>query len=361
MFDFFWILIWIAFAAIVTHIWDFQHEETVLGRTERRYTWTWAIALLVPLLLLCTFRGYIGDTYAYEKTFKAIPTAFSDLSEYYATLSKDRGFYLFSALIKIFITRNHRVYFFILAAIQGILLFAVYRKYSTRFLISFFLFIASTDYISWMYNGIRQFMAVSLTFACLPLLLKKKYISAILIALFASTFHGTALLVIPFYFLVGGKAWNFRTMLFLLGVMAAVVFVDEFTPFLESLLQETQYENVVSDWTAWEDDGTNLFRVIVYSVPVVLSVVGLRFIREANDPLINMCVNMSIISMGFYIVSMFTSGIFIGRLPIYFSLYNYILLPWEIDHMFTKPSARLVFRIMVVAYLLFYVYSIIGS
>jgi len=358
--DFIWILLWIAFVAVISRIWEFKREELVFGRAELRCPWSWAIVLLIPLLFLCAFRGYVGDTYAYEKIFKDMPSTWEALGEYIATLTKDEGFYIFSALIKIFITHNVKVYFFILAAIQGLLLFSVYRKYSTRFLISFFLFIASTDYISWMCNGVRQFMAVSITFACLPLLLKKKYIPAILIAIFASTFHSTALLVIPFYFLVGGKAWNIRTMAFLLGVIAAVVFVDKFTPFLESLLQETPYENVVSDWKEWEDDGTNIFRVVVYSVPVLLSVIGLRFIREANDPLINICVNMSIVSMGFYIISIFTSGIFIGRLPIYFSLYNYILLPWEIDHMFTKRSARLMFHLMVIAYLLFYLYSIMN-
>ena len=66
---------------------------------------------------------------------------------------------------------------------------------------------------------------------------------------------------------------------------------------------------------------------------------------------------MSIVSVGFYVVSMFTSGIFIGRLPIYFSLYSYILLPWEIDNMFTKRSARLVYVMTICAYLAFYYYQ----
>ena len=67
---------------------------------------------------------------------------------------------------------------------------------------------------------------------------------------------------------------------------------------------------------------------------------------------------MSIASAGLYVISMFTSGIFIGRLPIYFSLYNYILLPWEINRIFTKQSARIIYIIMVIAYLGFYLYSL---
>ena len=82
------------------------------------------------------------------------------------------------------------------------------------------------------------------------------------------------------------------------------------------------------------------------------------YIQAEDDPVINFCTNMSIISTGIYIISMFTSGIFIGRLPIYASLYNYILLPWEIDHMFTKESKRLIMIVMVAAYLVFYWYQI---
>ena len=57
-------------------------------------------------------------------------------------------------------------------------------------------------------------------------------------------------------------------------------------------------------------------------------------------------------------VSMFTSGIFIGRLPVYFSLHNYILLPWEIRNIFTKRSAIFINSAMVIGYTGFYMYSI---
>lgn len=49
---------------------------------------------------------------------------------------------------------------------------------------------------------------------------------------------------------------------------------------------------------------------------------------------------MSIVSASIYLVSMFTSGIFIGRLPIYCSLYSYVLLPWEIKHLFNEKTDK---------------------
>ena len=188
-------------------------------------------------------------------------------------------------------------------------------------------------------------------------MLQKKWIPALVMILLASTMHQSALIMIPILLIVQGPAWNKRTVLFLLAALVAIAFVDQFTNILDDMMQETQYANMVSDWTEWDDDGTNALRVVVYAVPTVLSVIGLPYIRAENDPTINFCTNMSIVSTGLYIISMFTSGIFMGRLPIYASLYNYILLPWEIDHMFTRDSARLVKIVMVVAYLGFYYYQ----
>ena len=71
-----------------------------------------------------------------------------------------------------------------------------------------------------------------------------------------------------------------------------------------------------------------------------------------------MCVNMSLLSTGIYVVSIFTSGILVGRLPIYFSLYNYILLPWELEYIFTVRSKKILYLLMIGAYLVFYYYQL---
>ena len=314
------ILAWIAAAYMITSTVNLQKTEYVCGQRVRRYRLVWAFLIFLPLIIWSGYRGYVGDTYAYTRAFREMPLEFSGIPAYMKDIDKDEGFYYLSAIIKVLIGQKENLYFIIIALIHAIPLILVYRKYSPNYIVTFFLFIASTDYISWMFNGIRQFVAVVITFACFELILKKKYIPAIVIIIFASLFHGSALLMIPFIFIVQGKAWNKKTILFIIAVIAAVAFVDRFTNVLDSMLAETQYKNVVSDWQSWNDDGTSVLRVLVYSVPALISFAGYRFIGKVNDPVINLCTNMSIISVGFYVISMFTSGIFIGRLPIYFSL-----------------------------------------
>ena len=126
-------------------------------------------------------------------------------------------------------------------------------------------------------------------------------------------------------------------LLILAGTMVIMSASGTFTRFLESALVDTQYSNVVSDWTRWGDDGTNPLRVLVYSVPTIISLFCRKKIQQSGDRVIQVACNMGIVSTALYLVSMVTSGIFMGRLPIYCSLYaNGILLPWELKHVCGK-------------------------
>lgn len=352
------ILVWFVVVWYVHKHYVHPRYEFVMGKRVLRENWIFAFVAFLPVILMAGFRGNIGDTWAYKTAFQRIPGTFSELMAYMPEITKDKGFTVLSGVIKIIFGDNPTVYFLILAAVQGVILVHVYRKYSTDYLLSIFLFVASTDYLSWMFNGLRQFTAVTIIFAATTLMLKKKWIPTILLILLASTMHQSALLMIPIYLIALGKAWNSRTILFLVAALIAVAFVDQFTDVLDNMMQSTQYESMVSDWESFDDDGTNMIRVLVYSIPTLFSVIGIKHIRQANNPVINFCANMSIVSTGIYIVSMFTSGIYIGRLPIYASLYNYIVLPWIIGTVFTKRTAQLLKIVMVIAYLGFYYYQI---
>lgn len=334
--------------------------ETVCGKMEKRLKFGAAFLVFVPIIIWAGFRGNIADTPAYVSAFEKMPTTFGEIPTLLKSVSKDKGFSFLSTIIKIIFGNNSTTYLLVLALIQGIILVEIYRKYSSNYFMSIFLFVASTDFLSWMFNGVRQFTAVTIIFAATGLMLKKKYILLIVIILIASTIHGSALIMLPFVFIMQGKAWNKKTVLFILGSMAVLLFVNQFTSILDILLTDTQYTNVVSDWQMWGDDGTNIFRVLVYSIPALLSFIGRKYIDSANDIVINLATNASIISTGLYIISSVTSGIFLGRLPIFVSLYGYILLPWEIDNMFTKESAKLVKIVLIVCYLVFYWYQLLS-
>lgn len=329
----------------------------VNGRIKYCWYWFFAVMLTLPLVLWATFRSGFGDTLSYSLIFQRAPGNFADLGTYFSTNNVDRGFYTMIAIIKMVGINSYLWFFFLVAALQMWCMVYTFRKYAEDFWLCIFLFVASTDYMSWMYNGIRQFIAVCLVFAGFGLMVKKKHLAYVVLVLIASTFHGTALLMLPFGYIMHGPVLNRRTIAAIVSTVILVPFIDNILPMLENVLVDTQYNSIVSSSVWASDDGTNLVRVLVYSVPALLVLIGRRYILRANNQVMNLCANAAILTMSIYLVSSVTSGIFIGRIPIYTTLHGYMALPWLIDQIFEKETARLIKFLMVVFYLAFFVYQ----
>lgn len=351
------LLIWLLTVGLFLNVVIPKTLVTVEGKSEYRWGKFSAFLLVLPYIIWAGYRSWFGDTETYRNSFYLAADSLSSLPAYAAEQTKDTGYYVLSSLFKILISNSSVVFFLAIAAFQIFCIMKTYRKYSSDYWMSIFLFIVSTDYLSYMFNGMRQFIAVCGIFACLGWIVRKEYFKSIVVILLLSTIHQTSLVMIPIIFIIQGRAFNKKTMFLIFLTLIVLVGVNEFTSFLENALKETQYSDIMTNEIMQNKTGTNILRVIVYSVPLLLSIVGKRYIDEANDPLINLCVNCSVITTALYVISAVTSGIYFGRLPIYTSLTGYILLPWLINHMFEKKSAVLVKIMMYGFYFLFFYYQ----
>ena len=355
--NYWWLLIWLFLFGAVSVAFIPKREELVLGKKEVRWNWIAAALMAVPYVIWAGWRpNGFGDTGVYRARFLAVPTTISEAGSYIWEQSKDRGYALIEVVFKTLISPSDIAFFTVIAAIQIGCLVYIYRKYSKNYWLSIFLFVASTDYLSWMHNGMRQFLAATLIFACIPLMAKKKYIAMALVVVLASQIHLSALIVLPFILIVNGRAWNIRTIIFIGGVIVSAFFLDRITGFLADAMEDTAYSGNIEIFL--NDDGTNILRVLFYSVPAMMSLLFRPSIDAEDDPLINVCANLAIIAAGFYVFSFFTSGVLIGRLPIYFSLSNYILIPWMLDKVFDRNSALLVEAGFIGTYIIFFYYQV---
>lgn len=354
--NYWWLLIWLFLFGVISAVFIHKREEPVQGRKEVRWNWLPAAILAAPYVIWAAWRpNGFGDTGVYRARFMGAPAALSELGTYVARQFKDRGFAIIEVIFKSLISHSDIAFFFFIAAIQIACLVYIYRKYSKNYWLSFFFFIASTDYLSWMHNGMRQFLAATLIFVCIPLMAKRRYLAMALVVLLASQIHLSALVVLPFILIVNGRAWNYRTILFIVGVIISVFFLDRITGFITNTMEDTAYSGDIELFL--NDDGTNIYRVLFYSVPALMALFFRRYIDAADDPMINICANLSVVAAGFYVFSFFTSGILIGRLPIFFSLTNYILIPWMISEVFNRESALVIETGFVGVYALFFYYQ----
>ncbi len=352
-----WQLIWLFLFGGISLVFVPKQAEYVLGKREERWNWLPALALTLPFLIWAGYRKGFGDTEQYRATFLTLPSSLSQVASYMSSVRKGYGFRLLELLFKCLISQSDIALFLCIAAIQLLCLVHVYRKYSVNYWLSFFMFVASTDYMLWMQNGIRQFIAASILFLCVPMIAQRRYFPAVIITLLVSQIHASALIFLPFIFIVNGRAWNLRTLFFIVAMVGAVLFVDRITGFLIQAMEDTAYEGDIEFLEG--KNGTNLFRVLFYSVPAFMCWLFRPYLDRTNDPLINVCANLSIVSAGFYVFSFFTSGVLMGAIPIFFSLANYILIPWLIAEVFDSASS-LVVQLGFIGVYSFYFYYQMG-
>ena len=322
----------------------------------------------VPLIFAVMTFGYIifwagvrsgvADTRTYIEMFNAYPSNLSDVTEFWNSDNKAPGFLLFNILFKSLVSSDYHLWLMTIAVISGICVMYVLYQKSEDFFYSAFLFVVTLNFF-WMFNGIRQFLVAAILFALSDWIKERKTGLFILAVLLLSTVHYTAIVMIPMYWVATGKPFGKKIMLFIAVLLLCVIYIEPFIAALESSLADTGYSGFSEQFAM--DDGVNPIRVLVMCVTPAVAFVGRKIIAKENDAYINICVNMSVISGGLYFIGMFTSGILVGRLPIYFELYNLVLLPYLIRNCFKKESSKVMYLLCALGFVVFYYLQMRGG
>lgn len=313
------------------------------------------IIVFSAVIIFAGLRSGVADTPVYISQFEGFPIGFSEIGDLLKD-SDEPGFVLFSVFVKTYISTDYNVWLFIIAAISGISVLIGFYEYSSNFALSCFMFIASSQF-TWMFNGIRQYMVVCILFACMSFIYKKKALNYIILVIALSAIHKTAIVMIPIYFIVSGEPWNKKTLFVIFLIILCMLFANNILNIFDSIMQESDYAIGYNEFKQ-DDDGVNIFTILISLVPVLLSFFAKDTLKDKYTPQIKISINMSIITVCIYIISKITrSGILVGRMGTYFSIYNFILLPWLIDNIFKTNERRLIKYIMIVCYVVLFYYQ----
>lgn len=323
------------------------------GREERRTNYLFVFLTMGYIVFFMGSLCYAFDMTLYEATFNALLAEPSEFSDYMKSVKKYPGFYGLQFLFKTYVSTTFYHFSYLIVAFDCLAIGYVFRKYSPNFAMSVFLLITSGK-VTWMVNGVKQFMAACIILAFSKFLMEKKFIPFAIGVFIAMQFHTSAIVVLPVYFFVHGKPWNKKMLLILAVTLLSVTFVSSFTNILESFLEAADYNGSSYMENMKSGAGSNLLHVAIAAVPAVIALIGKKDVEEKAPAYINVCINMSIVTACVFLVASFTSGILMGRMPIYFQMYSFIALPWLLDNVFDKESAKTIKIACVFLYLLMY-------
>lgn len=308
------------------------------------------------LVFFTGLRSGGADTYAYIGAYiKLLPGINRVAAMLFNYHEPENLFYAFGIFMKTLFGNNYTPYLLSIAALSGFSIAKFFRKYSIGFYTSMILFMLC-GYWTWMYNGIRQFWATSIVYLCFGFLEAGNPFLYVLGVIIASRLHTSALIMLPIYYLVRTEPWTKRALIPILVAAFALFLNAPFMYILEGVATSTEYGSILNNSYFMSDSGSNPIRTLLFAIPTVLAFINRDTIERKAPDYIKICVNMSLICVCVSAVANATSGIYIGRLPIYFSLYNLVLYPWMFCHTELKNQRGMVPAIMLL-YVAYFIYD----
>lgn len=320
-------------------------RERALEVDYKKYNKIFILLAISSLVIVSGFRYKSGtDFHTYIDIFNiTLNSPNIDLKN-----SSDVAFTVFCKLLSR-ISSDPQIMFLGAAILTNILIVWILAKYSKRFELSMWLYITTFVYYS-TFNGVRQWMSAAIIFTGTQYLINvrsfKKYL---LIVLFASLFHASALVMIPVYFIINSKTFSIRNLFLILGFMFAVFAYGTFIPVLGKILEVTQYAHYIEVFNT-DMNGIHPLRLAVYFVPVFIFCLYYKTLNSKNEISIDRLVNLCII--GFLVMFMALRQVFFARLIFYFDLYYLLLIPKIVD-IGDKKIRRLFYYTIAIAYFVF--------
>ncbi len=313
------------------------------------------LGFILPAALFTTFSGLrngLGDTYYYIYSYSLL-----DPKEMSGSPWKLEGGIMYNVMQHYCRLRSDdpTLLIFLTAIISCVPAVYIIYKYSNPYELGVYLYV-TTSYFTFSMNGIRQYMAAGVLLLATKYLFsdnKKDFIKYLLFVMIAWLFHESALIMIPVFFIARRRAWSWLTLVMLVSTAIITFMFDLILPTFLDVLENTSYsEYANNNWfTSGEEAGSNIIRVAVLLVPLVLA----YFQRERLKTLGrygDVMINMSVMNLLFYILSLY-NWIF-ARLAIYTSIFPILLITWLIVVGFKRENRSLVYWSTIGLYAMYF-------
>lgn len=305
------------------------------------------VIIMGILILVSGLRNGIGDTGDYKQLYRTI-AAFG----YVPKGSYETGFVVFLTLLT-HISNNPQFMIFVNAFITNSFNIGVLRKYSSLFELQTFMYITSGYYLVTM-NGVRQALVAAVLFASTRFIIEGKFTIYFLITMLMYTFHTSALIMIPVYFIARQEVWSKKTLLLFLILPLIFLFFKPLMSITFQAIEGSRYASYEGAILTGGEGGASVYRVLVSVIPVVLAYLGRNKLKE-SWPESNVFVSMSVINLIIMIFSLI-NWLF-ARFTFYFQPYNFVLLPYMIKNLFSQQEKQFVYVLFIIFYFAFFYYE----
>ena len=311
------------------------------------------IILVVILTMPVGLRRIYNDTGMYISHFQDSMTLAQLLASGELHILDNPLFNIYTAFMRS-LTDNYHIYFMISALFVQYAYVSFIRKYSSSFTLGIGLYVCLGTYV-FSFAAMKQTIAMAFLMLAIPKLLDKKYLQYYLLVLVAFLFHtyAIAFAVLPLFIV---KPWSIRTFI-LLGIVFVAML--NFEPVIGSFLDyANESGKALAEYEVFDNAQVNIFRVAVYGVVPLMSLVLKPYLfRDNDDRKYNLLIHMSIISFAFMLLGTINGANMFGRMANYFEFGIICSISWTINKAFEKRSARAITVVAAFCFLIYFYYA----
>lgn len=300
------------------------------------------VLVSIYIILITGLRGgFSPDYYNYTYLFEASSRVnFTGILN--NTLGVERGYILINKFV--YMISSNPVFLMIVIAMLTIFSYMyVYHKYSSKVWLSVVLLLCLGSYFT-IFNTMRQFFAASLTFLASKYIYEKNFMKYTVSILAISSIHSSAIIMLPFYFLLQVR-WNKIINLVIAAGLMMIYTVTLF--FYKDILDFiTKYflpeYNVVDAFGV--DNGVSFFYVLRPLVLICILLLYLKYI-DMGDLKQRVWLNSVLFWL---IISFLTTKVeIIQRFTYFFIPYSTLLIPQIIYNAKEKKVKLLILLIFL--------------
>lgn len=308
--------------------------------------------LVAVLIWFGGLRTVMNDTATYTRTFRErIPWTLDGIRAIKWSVFANPLFHAYQILLKSLVSRSENVFLLVTTAFTTISFTLFFRKYSTDFGASLFIFIAFTVYATSL-AAMKQVIATSIAIWAIPLHLNGRKLRAWLLIGIAMLFHSYVFILAVGFFLEK-DVWDRRTALIIFTTFIVILGFDTLISLIVTLVSSVgkNYSKYISEFGGH----TSLPRVLTYLTVPILSFCWRERLRDTGNRYVYTFVNLCTVSACFSAISRCGLSILTSRLPEYFDCFICIALPMVLRYgVRRKRDRQLIWAVAIPLYCIFY-------
>src|SRR5690625_2779375 len=192
------------------------------------------------LFFFSAFRGDFNPDYTNYTTIFQLINSYSFIDAFKVGIDIEFGFLLFNRLIGVF--SSNVIYLFIITSFVILIgFYHQFNRYSASIWLSVLLFVTAGSFYA-SFNITRQMLAVAIIFAGSKYLYERKFFKYLLIVFSAFLFHKSALIMIPFYFILNFRIKFRNLLLFSIGTIILFLSFDRVLDFVQMFVYDNYTE-----------------------------------------------------------------------------------------------------------------------